>query len=89
MDLETKTEKVERLILEQQLNPYKDDYIGKELGDMDYLDHIDTKKRDEENQQKNSSPFPFPNKPKASGGGTFTVKDSDTNKTASVKVTPV
>ena len=91
MDLETKTEKVERLILEQQLAPYTDKYIGEELGDKDYENHIDPKKREEENQQKNSSPFPFPQKPKAQGGGNFSVKGTGTNKsmTAKVKVTPI
>ncbi|MGH2613318.1 MAG: hypothetical protein ACRDFB_09780, partial [Rhabdochlamydiaceae bacterium] len=88
MDLETKTEKVERLILETQLNPYTDDYIGKEIGDPDYLNHIDTKKRDKQDQQ-NKNPFPFPGKPQAQGGGTFSVKDSDTNKTARIRVTPI
>jgi len=89
MDLETKTEKVERLILEQQLNPYTNKYIGEELGDKDYENHIDAEKIKKKDEQANNSPFPFPQKPKAQGGGTFSVKDSDTQKTASVRVTPI
>jgi hypothetical protein len=50
MELETKLEKVGRLLQETQLNPYTDDYLGEELGDKDYLDHVDTKKREEQNQ---------------------------------------
>lgn len=91
MDLETKTEKVERLILEQQINPYTNKYIGEELGDKDYENHIDPDKIKQEQEQKNSSPFPFPQKPKAQGGGEFSVKGTGTNRnmTARVKVTPI
>jgi hypothetical protein len=82
MELETKLEKVGRLIQETQLNPYTDDYIGEELGDKDYLDHVDTKKRDEQNAMG-----PMGKKP---GGGApfgqsnFSVTDSSTGQNVSV-----
>ena len=50
--LETKLEKVERLIQETQINPYKDGYLGEELGIPDYLSKIDTEKRDEQQQME-------------------------------------
>lgn len=72
MELETKTEKVERLLEEMQLNPLTDEYIGQELNDPDYLNHIDCDKKKEQEQQ--GAPFgSMPIKPKPS---TFTVKDS-------------
>ena len=50
--LETKLEKVERLLQETQLNPYKDGYLGEELGVPDYLSKVDTEKREEKEQME-------------------------------------
>ena len=50
--LETKLEKVERLLQETQLNPYKDGYMGEELGIPDYLTKIDTDKREEQKENE-------------------------------------
>ena len=50
--LETKLEKVERLLQETQLNPYKDSYLGEELGINDYASKIDSAKRDEQEQME-------------------------------------
>lgn len=77
MELETKLEKVGRLIQESQLNPYKDEYIGEELGDDDYLNHIDTDKREKQMQPgmtPGNSPF----------GKNFSVTDSSTGQNVSV-----
>lgn len=83
MELETKLEKVARLIQEQTLNPYTNEYLGEELGDKDYLEHIDEKKVE---QQKND-PFAQMGKgPMASkGSGTFSVTDSSTGQKIQVK----
>ena len=47
---ETKLEEVERLLQEIQINPYKDSYLGEELGIDDYASKIDSTKRDEQAQ---------------------------------------
>lgn len=78
MELETKTEKVNRLLLEQQLNPYTDEYIGEELNDEAYLEHIDPKKKEE--QMMNP---PNTNDLKTRGGA-FTVEDSSTGQKVNV-----
>ncbi len=52
LSLETKLEKVERLLQETQLNPYKDSYLGEELGISDYLSKIDEEKLEEQKQQE-------------------------------------
>lgn len=49
MSLETKLEKVERLLQEIQLNPYKNSYLGEQLDDPDYQMHIDDAKIEEQN----------------------------------------
>lgn len=86
MDLETKTEKVERLLMEMQLNPYKDEHIGEELNDPSYLDNIDKDKRDQQ-MQMNQGMGGFGNKMpiKPTGNkGVYKVDDADTGKSAFV-----
>ncbi len=84
MELETKLEKVARLIQEMQINPYTNEYLGEELGDKDYLEHID---EDKIEQQKND-PFAQMDKGpmKPGGHGSFSVIDSQTGRPT--KVTP-
>jgi len=77
MDLETKLEKVSRLLQETQLNSYTNEYLGDELGDKNYLEHIDEKK----NEQKTMNPGL--NKNAMGGNGTFSVTNNEGN---SVKV---
>lgn len=85
MDLETKTEKVERLILETQLNQYKNEYIGEELGDASYLDHIDEAKNQEKAQSQMGDPFgKMPVKP-TGNKGVYKVTDADTGKVSRVE----
>jgi len=72
MELETRTEKVERLLLETELYPYKPEHIGEELGEKDYMKNIDTEAKKQQDEQKSMGGAPFGNKPSA--GGTFTVK---------------
>lgn len=80
MELETKLEKIARLLQETQLNQYTNEYLGEELGDKDYLEHIDEEKNKEQSQQ---SPFgKMPMKP--SGSGNFSVTDSQTGKVSRV-----
>jgi hypothetical protein len=79
MDLETKLEKAQRLLTEMQLNPYNDEWIGKELGDPEYLHHIDTDKRDKENEIKSQNPLANLGK-KPPGVKTYSVTDADTGK---------
>lgn len=77
MELETKLEKVARLLQETQLNHYTNEYLGEELGDPSYLEHIDEKK----NEQKMNQSFgtgPFGNK------GQFSVTDSSTGQNVRV-----
>jgi len=86
MELETKLEKVGRLIQETQLNPYTDDYLGEELGDKDYINHIDTEKRDKQDAmgpmgQMGGSPF---GKGQSGGKGQFNVTDNASLKSVSV-----
>jgi len=78
MELETKTEKVNRILLEQQLNPYTDEYIGEELEDKAYLEHIDPKKKEEQLMNP-----PNTNDLKTRGGA-FTVEDSSTGQKVNV-----
>ncbi len=80
MELETKLEKVARLLQETQLNQYTNEYLGEELGDKSYLEHIDEEKNEQKEQQ---SPFgKMPMKP--SGSGNFSVTDSQTGKVSRV-----
>jgi len=78
MELETKTEKVNRLLLEQQLNPYTNEYIGEELNDEAYLEHIDEDKIEEQKLMPTA-----PNNLKTKGGA-FTVEDSSTGQKVNV-----
>lgn len=81
MNLETKLEKVGRLIQEQQLAPYTKEYIGEELGDADYLAHIDTEKLKQQEKEKamgQQSKNMFGNK------GQFSITDSSTGQNVSV-----
>lgn len=77
MELETKLEKTARLLQEMQINPLTDEYIGEELGDADYLEHIDTKKRDEQKEQ-------MQNKGALGNKGQFSVTDSSTGQKVNV-----
>lgn len=52
VSLETRQEKVERLLMESQLNPYTDTWIGEQLGDPDYEQHIDQEKLEEQKEQQ-------------------------------------
>lgn len=81
MNLETKLEKVGRLINEQQLNPYTDEYIGEELGDADYLEHIDTEKKEEQEKQNQMGQQ---SKNIMGGRGQFSVTDSSTGQETKV-----
>lgn len=74
MEFETKTEKVERLLQEMQLNPLTDEYIGQQLNDPDYLNHIDADKKKLQEQQQSSGPLASMMKPKPKT--VFSVKDS-------------
>jgi len=78
MELETKTEKVNRLLLEQQLNPYTNQYIGEELNDQAYLEHIDEDKIKEQSLMP-TSPHNLKTK-----DGTFSVEDSSTGQKVNV-----
>lgn len=73
MDLETKREKIDRLLSEMQLNPMTDEYLGEQLGDKQYLDHIDVEKREQQYQQNMQNPF---GRMGVRPQGTYTVKDS-------------
>jgi hypothetical protein len=85
MELETKLEKVGRLIQETQLNPYTDDYLGEELGDPDYADHIDQKKIDQQNQMgpMGGMGMKRPGGPPI-GQKNFSVTDSSTGQSVNV-----
>ena len=52
LSLETKLELVERLLQESELNPYKNSYIGEQLGDPEYEQHIDEKKIEEMKEER-------------------------------------
>ena len=52
VSLETKQEKVERLLAETQLNPYTDEYLGEVLEDEGYLNHIDEEKIKEQKEME-------------------------------------
>jgi len=78
-ELETRSEKVERLLSEMQLFPYKPEHIGEELGDKDYMTNIDDdaiKQKKEQQKQMSEGGAPFGNS-KPSGNGVFTVKGPD------------
>lgn len=81
MELETKLEKVGRLIQEQQLAPYTKEYLGEELGDEDYLEHIDEKKMKEQEEQ---NALGMQSKNAFGGKGQFSVTDSKTGEKTSV-----
>jgi len=77
-ELETRAEKVERLLAEMQLFPYKPEHIGEELGDKDYMANIDEdaiKLKKEQQKQGPPGGAPFGNKP--TSNDTFTVKGPD------------
>ena len=67
VSLETRQEKVDRLILESQLNPYKDSWIGEQLGDPDYEQHIDPEKIEEQKRQEQMELSIQMNRAKGSG----------------------
>jgi len=74
-ELETRAEKVERLLSEMELFPYKPEHIGEELGDKDYMANIDEdaiKQKKEMAEQGPAGGAPFGQKP--SSRDTFTVK---------------
>jgi len=74
-ELETRAEKVERLLSEMELFPYKAEHIGEELGDKDYMANIDQdaiKLKKEQQEQGPMGGAPFGNKPNSKD--TFTVK---------------
>ena len=48
VSFETKQEKIDRLLMETELNPYTDEYLGQELEDPDYINHIDAEKKAEQ-----------------------------------------
>jgi len=76
-ELETRAEKVERLLAEMQLFPYKPEHIGEELGDKDYMSNIDDdaiKLKKEQQQQGPMGGAPFGQSKKPSANDTFTVK---------------
>jgi len=80
MELETKLEKVSRLIQETQLNELTNDYLGEELGDANYIEHID-----EEKNKAKQNLGPMGNMGKPPGGkGQFSVTDSSTGQQVSV-----
>jgi len=81
MELETKLEKVDRLIAETSLNPMTDDYLGEQLNDPDYLEHIDEKKRE---QNEKMGPMGGMGGKAGGGKGIFSVTDSATGKVAKV-----
>ncbi len=84
-ELETKLEKVARLLQEQQLNPYTDEYIGEELGDKDYIDHIDEKKKQmQEEQSQQQGPGGSGGAPFGKSKGQFSVTDSSTGQQVKV-----
>ncbi len=78
MELETKLEKVGRLIQEQQLAPYTNEYIGEELGDEGYLEHVDTEKQKSQEEQG------IQNKNAMGNKGQFSVTDSSTGQNVRV-----
>lgn len=82
MELETKLEKVARLLQETQIAPYTDEYIGEELGDKDYLEHIDDEKR--KKQEENPMGGMGMQNKFGKGSGTFSVTDSQTGKVSKV-----
>ena len=82
MELETKLEKIDRLLAETSLNPMTDEYIGEQLNDSDYLEHVDTEKRDEQAKMGPMGSMGGGGKP--GGKGIFSVTDSATGKVAKV-----
>lgn len=75
-ELETRAEKVERLLAEIELFPYKPEHIGEELGDKDYMANIDEdaiKQKKEMQEQGPQDKGPF-GQSKPSAKGVFTVK---------------
>ena len=85
MELETKLEKIGRLLQETQLNQLTNDYIGEQLGDANYLEHID----EEKNKAINDA-GPMGNGGSATKGlkipkkGQFSVTDSSTGQSIQV-----
>jgi len=76
-ELETRSEKVERLLNEMELFPYKPEHIGEELGDKDYMTNIDDdaikQKQEQAKQMSEGGGSPF-GQGNSSSKGVFTVK---------------
>ncbi len=80
VSLETKQEKIDRLLQETQLNPYTDEYLGEELEDKDYLQHIDQKKKKEQEKMQMQNPAGGGNGNGKSKSETFSVRDHSTGE---------
>ena len=83
MELETKLEKVARLLQETQLNQYTDDYIGEVLADENYLEHIDADKNKAAMDSAGQMGEGGGNKV-VKGKGQFSVTDSSTGQSVQV-----
>lgn len=94
VSLETKEERINRLLLETQLNPYTDEYLGEELEDPDYATHVDEEKRKEqEKMEKMQMQFSMSKKPGTKGpadpddsaGGTFSARPNSVGNRGTTK----
>ena len=81
--LETKQERIDRIIKEYELNPYTDEWLGKQLEDNDYVRHIDVKRRDELRQmaRQDAQPDTPGSSPKGKKPGATGATNSIKNET--------
>jgi len=87
MELETKLEKIGRLIQEDQLAPTTLEYKGEQLGDKNFLEHVDMKKLKQQEQEQSmgmQSKNMFGNQGGGGGKGQFSVTDSSTGQNVRV-----
>ena len=84
VSLETKQEKIDRLLQETVLNNYTDEYIGQELEDPDYINHIDAAKNKKEDEQAKSNPMGAAESKKKKTGEVTSIRDHSTGQTSKV-----
>ena len=76
VSFETKLETVDRLTAETQLNPYTDEFLGEQLNDPDYLNHVDQAKKAEQQEMQKMNP----GGQDASKGKSFSMRDHATGE---------
>ena len=104
VNLETPLERIERLLQENQLNPYTLEWLGQQLEDPQYSLHVDKQKIDELKRMRAQMPGQqpgqgggsqtpgMPGRPGAGGGSgpkTFGIKDHTTQMRRRETVTPL